>query len=346
MLILQQCKTLVSWRQKAAERFSKEPQMITTNTTNCKLQQTGDRALLLAALIFGLFLTIPAGQAAAEILTEFEGLIEPYEMVNVGTPVEGVIEHVEVQRSAFVQKGDPLVRLESSVERAVVERSQALISFEGEIKLQEERLAFAQRIHARIEELFKSEAISAEKKDEAATNVTLARASLQKAQESKMLAQIDLKHAQAILDQRTINSPISGIVVERFVSPGEFIDNQPLLRLVQLDPLRVEVVLPAEMFRDIKPGMEANVTPELPADGSYKATVTIVDRVIDPASGTFGVRLELPNPDYQLPGGLKCTVHFADVTKTDSPADTVAPMEADKVAKGSGQEPYLTTGIQ
>jgi hypothetical protein len=38
--------------------------------------------------------------------------------------------------------------------------------------------------------------------------------------------------------------------------------------------------------------------------------VTLMDRVIDPASGTFGVRLELPNPDYAIPSGLHCRVRF------------------------------------
>ena len=48
--------------------------------------------------------------------------------------------------------------------------------------------------------------------------------------------------------------------------------------------------------------------------GSFRigapARVTVVDRVVDAASGTFGVRLELPNPDYRLPAGLKCKVRF------------------------------------
>jgi len=42
----------------------------------------------------------------------------------------------------------------------------------------------------------------------------------------------------------------------------------------------------------------------------YGAKVTVVDRVVDAASGTFGVRLELPNPNYRLPAGLKCKVPF------------------------------------
>jgi len=173
-----------------------------------------------AALIFILSFTIAAGPAIGEEFTEFEGLIEPYEMVNVGTPVQGVVDHVYVQRSAQVQKGEALVQLESSVESAVVQRSRALMQVEGEIKLQKEKLAFARRMYKRVEELFNSEAISAEKKDQAATEVSLARARLQKAKENRMLARLELERAQAILDRRTIKSPISGVVVERFVSPG------------------------------------------------------------------------------------------------------------------------------
>ena len=80
----------------------------------------------------------------------------------------------------------------------------------------------------------------------------------------------------------------------------------------QLDPLNVEVLLPASRFGMIKPGMRANVTQE-PLEGSYPAVVKIVDRVVDASSGMFGVRLELPNPDNKLPGGLRCTVSFSGV---------------------------------
>ncbi len=299
-----------------------------------------------AAVFLILTFNIVTGTAIGGELAEFEGLIEPYETINVGTPVEGVIDKVHVKRSSFVKKGDPLVNLESSVESAVVQRSQALVEVEGELKLQRERLAFARRMHKRVEELFNSEAISAEKNDEAATEVTLARARLLKAEENRILAKLDLERAQAMLNRRTIKSPISGIVVERFVSPGEFVDNQPLLRLAQMDPLRVEVVLPVEMFRNIEPGMKADIRPENEAEGDYSATVTIVDRVIDPASGTFGVRLELPNPDYRLPGGLKCTVRFLDDTKTTSPAKTDDAIEADKIADVLQPKPLLTSVVR
>lgn len=283
------------------------------------------------SILFAAVVWVGTGVAEETEPVEFEGLIEPFELVNVGTPVEGVVELVNVKRSALVEKGEPLVQLESSVENTVVKRAKVLAAVEGEIKLQKERLAFAERMHKRVEELFEAEAISAEKRDEADTEVSLAHARLQKAKENRALAKLDLERARAMLNRRTIKSPIAGVVVERFVSPGEFVDNKPLLKLAQMDPLRVEVILPATMLQSIKPGMIANIKPETQEDSNYRATVSIVDRVIDPASGTFGVRLELPNPDYQLPGGLKCSVHFVDLQDTASPAKA-ASAEKNKIA--------------
>lgn len=300
----------------------------------------------LANLLLVLFFFLDCNPLSANSLAEFEGLIEPYELVNIGTPVEGVVAKVNVRRSSSVEKGEPLVILDSSVENAVVERARVLAEVEGELKLQKERLDFAKRMHARVEELFNSDAISAEKKDEAATEVTLARARLQKARENRTLAKLDLERAKAMLNQRTIRSPLAGIVVERYVSPGEFVASQPLLRVAQMDPLRVEVILPADMFRQIKPGMVAQVIPETEPEGSYRSVVTIVDRVIDPASGTFGVRLELPNPDYRLPSGLKCNVRFQKEAKTASPTNSTEEIVGDELAQNSTKKQTLSSVTQ
>jgi multidrug efflux pump subunit AcrA (membrane-fusion protein) len=57
--------------------------------------------------------------------------------------------------------------------------------------------------------------------------------------------------------------------------------------------------------------MEVDIYPERPANKSYKATVTIVDQLIDPASGSFTVRMALPNPGDQLVGGVNCIASFS-----------------------------------
>ena len=65
------------------------------------------------------------------------------------------------------------------------------------------------------------------------------------------------------------------------------------------------------MLGRIGVGSRATVVPEAPVNTPREATVIVVDRIVDAASGTFGVRLEMPNPDNRLPAGLKCKARFA-----------------------------------
>jgi hypothetical protein len=71
--------------------------------------------------------------------------------------------------------------------------------------------------------------------------------------------------------------------------------------------------------------------------------VTLVDRVIDPASGTFDVRAELPNPDHLIPSGLRCTVQFIEGPLDSSSIATVEPavLEAQPVLAHSASKPLL-----
>jgi RND family efflux transporter MFP subunit len=281
--------------------------------------------------IFNLILTamlLFATAVCAETV-EYVGLIEPYVVVDIGAPAEGVVAGVSVDRSSSVKEGQILVEMESSVERAALEKAKAMATFDGEIGLQKTQLAFAKRAHGRFKRL---EAIANHDKDQAATEILRVGHRLKKAREKRTLAKFELKKAQAILNRCWIKSPISGVVVERYVSPGEYVNNQPLLRVAQIDPLRVETIVPAQMFGRIFPGMPATIVPELPQYGEQTATVTIVDKVIDAASNTFGVRLELPNAEQQMPSGLKCLVRF----EINENADQVKKVTA-KIVPGQTQ---------
>jgi len=85
-----------------------------------------------------------------------------------------------------------------------------------------------------------------------------------------------------------------------------------ILKLAQINPLNVEIILPVAKYRSVRMDMVAKVVPE-PPGGTYSAKVKVIDKVIDAASGTFGVRLELANPNNALPGGLKCKVRLPSI---------------------------------
>ena len=106
-------------------------------------------------------------------------------------------------------------------------------------------------------------------------------------------------------------APSNGVVVDRLLVPGEYRNDQsPILTLAQINPLRVEVFVPTRYYGRIHVGIPGEVKPEPPVGGRYAAAVAVVDRVLDAASDTFGVRLELPNPELRLPAGIRCKVAF------------------------------------
>jgi RND family efflux transporter MFP subunit len=240
----------------------------------------------------------------------FDCLIKPYVVVNVSSAVEGVLKTVTVDRGDPVQQEQILASLESGAEQAAVARQRAQAAMQAPIKINQERLELSARQLLRSEGLYEKSLIAADELDKTETSKRLAALTLQEALEKQRLAEFDLQRAIEELARRTIKSPITGVVVERLRNPGEFADENPILTLAQMHPLRVEVFLPVALLGRVDVGMRAEVMPEAPVGGAYEAQVTVVDRVVDAASGMFGARLELPNPTYRLPAGLKCQVRF------------------------------------
>jgi RND family efflux transporter MFP subunit len=241
---------------------------------------------------------------------EYDGLIEPHRVINLGTPVLGVIETVTVDRGDRITKGQVLVTLQASVEKATMELARARAELEAGIQAKRAELEFARRNEQRIKSLYDKKAIPFKEWDEVETRRILADLQLAEALENKQLAEMEFKPAQEVVRRKVILSPVDGVVEERLLNVGEYVENQSILKLAEIDPLNVEVILPVSMWSQVKPGMRATIKPEAPVGGAYSAAVTIVDRVVDAASGTFGVRLELPNPELRLPPGLKCKVIF------------------------------------
>ena len=159
--------------------------------------------------------------------------------------------------------------------------------------------------------MYARKSVSLYEKDKAETEVALAEIELERATEKKKIAQLNLELALAELERRTIRSPIDGIVVDRYSMVGESVMERTIMKLAQVDPLRVELIAPTEYFGLITKGMEVDIYPERPTNKSFKATVTIVDQLIDPASGSFTVRMALPNPGDQLVGGVNCMASFS-----------------------------------
>lgn len=258
----------------------------------------------------------------------FECLIEPDQVVEIRSPVEGLIERIYVRRGDSVKKGQTLVELDSSVERSTAASAKYRSQMEGRFASAKNRLEFATKKFERSRDLYTKNFISAQARDEAETEKRLAESELKDADENIQLGKIEHQRAVNQLNLRVLRSPFNGVVMERMLNPGDLAEagtgRKPIMKLARINPLKVEVVLPLEYYGRIKAGMTGQVMPE-GLGGRYPASVKVVDKVIDAASGTFGVRLELPNGKGALPGGIRCQVEFEDIKAIEQKIGKRAP---------------------
>jgi len=252
-------------------------------------------------------------QAQSSNLTNIDCLVEPSLVVELGSAVPGLLADAGYDRSDFVSAGTVMATLESSVEAAVLEIAAAVADAETGLEMRDLSAAYGYRKLSRNKELLASKSISEQNMDQVKTETRMAELQLQQEREARVLALLELKRAQATFNRRKIVSPIAGTVTRRYLNPGEFVDSDPVFQIAQLQPLHVEALLPVSALGDITVGSDVTIKLNVPKfeDEHYSGIVRRIDSVADAASGTYGVRVELENPDLKIPSGVRCQADFS-----------------------------------
>lgn len=211
-------------------------------------------------------------------------LVQPYQVSELGSASPAVIQDILVQRGDMVHKGQVVVELDRSVDEAT-------------LALRQTEAAYLSRVVGRNNDLYKKNLLPAKDYDEMVSK-------LQQAREQVRLQ-------KTIIATRSIRSPFDGVVAELYAGPGDRVNDNKLLKLAQLDPLLVKVVLPEARYGSIHAGETAHIhVSDAVAPGDLEAAVWRIDKVMDAASGTFTVLLKLDNPGQKIPAGIRCSVKF------------------------------------
>ncbi len=235
------------------------------------------RSLVVVALNLSLIASLSAEENS---LAALGCMLEPSKNVEVGSSVSGVIESIDLYRGDRVDEGQVLFQLKAGMQKAGVEIARL-------------KAAFSERKLVRNAEMFEDQLLSAHERDEIETESLMAKTELQ------------LKEQELAL--RQVVSPISGVVVDRFIDKGEYVNVEPVISLATLDPLHIDLLLPYSYFGSIVTGQELQIRAEPALIDPRSARVKTVDPLIDPASGTFRVQLIMANPGNKIPAGLRCS---------------------------------------
>ena len=262
------------------------------------------------------FFGIAFVSAIAHAQAEYECVIQPRQILEIRSPVDGLIQRVHVDRGQTVRRGQLLATLDDSVERVAAEGARHRAGMLGAVQDGESRVTATSRKLERVQELIASKFLSAQALDDAQNEKRLAEAELVEARDARRLAEIEFNRQSAIIQLKSVRSPVNGVVIERLLNTGELseagVGRRPILKLAEIDVLHVEVLLPAEAWSQVKVGLAGEVQPAI-GGGTHRARVAVVDRILDAGSGTFGVRLELPNPGHAIPAGTRCRLRLEGV---------------------------------
>jgi RND family efflux transporter MFP subunit len=264
-----------------------------------------------AFLAVGLVSLICCVDSATAQARVFDCLLTPRFRIKIATHVAGVLKEVPVDRGDIIRRGDVLARLESGVEQASLALAEARAENDATVKARQARLAFVVKKRDRIQQLQTRGIATDAALDEVAADYGVAVEELREARANIKLAELEAARTSEILKLRSILSPIDGVVAERLLLGGEYAyDQAPIMTIAQINPLNVEVFVPVALYGTVTIGMQAKVFGEQPVGGTYTAVVEVIDPLIDARSGTFGIRLVLPNPLNRIPAGLRCKIEL------------------------------------
>lgn len=202
--------------------------------------------------------------------------------VAVSTEVAGVVSEVAFESGETVERGDVLLRLDDSVDRAALTGLQA-----------DRELARVQ--FARAQDLLERRALSRSEFDEAKARYDAARAAVAEQQ-----ARIALK---------TIRASFSGLLGLRRADLGEYLSpGARIVELQALDPIYLDYAVPESQFARVRLGQEVRVELDAVPGETFSGQITAIDSGIEEGTRTVTVRATLPNPEGRLRPGM-----FAEV---------------------------------
>ncbi|OJI23537.1 Multidrug resistance protein MdtA precursor [Vibrio vulnificus] len=206
------------------------------------------------------------------------GFIEPNQGVTIANETSGVIKQIRFESGTQVKEGQPLVLLDSDVEKANLKSSEA-------------KLPAAEAKYKRYQGLFKKGSISKEAYDEAEANYYSLKA--------------DIESLKASIARREIKAPFSGVIGIRNVYLGQYLQaGSDIVRLEDTSVMRLRFTVPQNDISRINLGQEVDIFVDAYPQNPFKGSITAIEPAVNIQSGLIQVKADIPNSDGKLRSGM------------------------------------------
>jgi len=226
------------------------------------------------------------------------GSLAPNQSSSVAADAPGKVIETLVERGTLVKRGQLLVRLDAS--EAALGRAEAEAGVDA-ARTQEHSASLECE---RAERLFANEVISRAAYEKAKAGCDGAGSNL-------TAASVRASRASKRLGDSLIRAPFSGVVVERFVSVGEYVaPGSRIARIIQVDPMRVELSVPEVLSGAVSQGQTVSFTVASLPEEHFPATIRFVGPAVEDHSRNLTVEAVIDRPDPRLRPGMFATTRL------------------------------------
>ena len=260
--------------------------------------------VLIATLMFS---ASSGSFAQSTMMGSVKGFTEPYHSIDIATSESGTISEINVEEGQHVRANAILAKINEDVLQAALEVVLESVDSQGKLNTARAEMRMQQMRLQRIEGLFSRQHASQNEIDRARSQLEIAQAQVESAQDELRVKSKEAKKIEAQLEQRRLRTPIDGVVTQVFKDSGEFVSiNEPtVLRVVQLDPLKVVFSIPRDDAKKLTAGATVDVEVGTRKDIAT-ALVEFVSPTADAQSGTCRVKVRIDNPELRWPSGVEC----------------------------------------
>jgi RND family efflux transporter MFP subunit len=280
-------------------------------------------------------LAVELGTAARAVMTDVVtvvGNLEGQASVEISSKVNGRLEEVTVRIGDRVVMGGVLARVDARELQQQVHQAEA--SFEvarATVRQREADLKFSQTNLDRSRSLFERQLLPRQTLDDADARQQSSQAQLDLSRAQFNQAQARLDELKITLGSTEIKSPVNGFVGKRLLDPGAFVSsNTPLLSVVEIDRVRLVANIVEKDLRRVQVGSGAEVEVDAFPGEVFHGRVARVAPVLDPATRTAQMEVEVPNGDFRLKPGMYSRVRLTVATKPQAltvPVNAVVTVE-------------------
>ncbi len=247
--------------------------------------------------------------------------------VEVAPKLSGRLARIGVRLGDRVRRGREIARIEDDELQQQVSQAQA--SFEvarATVRQRQADLSLAETTRERAQSLFERELVSGQEIDDAEAVHQAAIAQLDLARAQFDQANAYLQELQINLANTVIVSPVDGFIGRRYLDPGAYVTSSTaVVSVVDVSLVRLIANLVERDLRLVSAGVQARIEVDAFPDELFTGHVARIAPVLDPATRTAEIEIEVPNPDYRLKPGMYARVGLGVGTRSGA---VVVPREA------------------